>query len=422
GGIELTVRRRYQTGQRINLLTAHKAKGLEYDTVFVIDAMDKTWGKGTRVADKLPFPSNLPLAMDDSEDEQIRLLYVAMTRAARRLYLVGYGEDDAGTVLLPIRYLAGADMDEKIIAFDGFRDNLADHVKLEMTNEWDDRLVQVDADLRSLLAPVLDEYKLNATAVNSFINLEYAGPDKFLLGQLLRFPSAKTPNAEFGSAMHETLKYAHSYHVKNDSAIPIGAAQKFFEQNLADRHLSASEHARFLGRGMSALKAYLGFMKFDAGQKAEVNFNSQNVTIDGVPLKGIIDLMEIDVNKRQIIVYDYKTGGSYDRFDRASKPHCHKQQLLFYKLLIENSRDFRGFTVTRGILHFVEPQDGQIKSIEVNFSDKRVVDDLLRFRKLIMAIYGRIMNLNFDYQRPTNPEKVGIREILTLETELLDEL
>jgi DNA helicase II / ATP-dependent DNA helicase PcrA len=58
------------------LSTIHSAKGLEFDTVFVIDALDGV------------IPSRYAVKSQEELDEELRLLYVALTRAERRLFVV----------------------------------------------------------------------------------------------------------------------------------------------------------------------------------------------------------------------------------------------------------------------------------------------------------------------------------------------
>jgi DNA helicase-2/ATP-dependent DNA helicase PcrA len=59
---------------QLTLSTVHSAKGLEWHTVFVIWAYD---GR---------FPSIYALNSDDGEEEELRLMYVAATRAKERLF------------------------------------------------------------------------------------------------------------------------------------------------------------------------------------------------------------------------------------------------------------------------------------------------------------------------------------------------
>jgi DNA helicase-2/ATP-dependent DNA helicase PcrA len=57
------------------LSTIHSAKGLEFDTVFLLHALDGI------------LPSGYALKDDESLDEELRLMYVAITRAEHRLFI-----------------------------------------------------------------------------------------------------------------------------------------------------------------------------------------------------------------------------------------------------------------------------------------------------------------------------------------------
>jgi DNA helicase-2/ATP-dependent DNA helicase PcrA len=87
--------------ERIRLSTIHQAKGLEFDVVFIIMLCDGL------------FPSARSIENDDleSEEEERRLFYVAVTRARNELYLsyplirAGYGNSGV-TMQQPSRFLA----------------------------------------------------------------------------------------------------------------------------------------------------------------------------------------------------------------------------------------------------------------------------------------------------------------------------
>src|SRR6185312_10061082 len=61
--------------ERLRLSTIHQAKGLEFDIVFIIMLCDGL------------FPSARSLDTPEGEEEERRLLYVAITRARNELYL-----------------------------------------------------------------------------------------------------------------------------------------------------------------------------------------------------------------------------------------------------------------------------------------------------------------------------------------------
>ena len=82
---------------RLTLSTIHSAKGLEWHTVFIIWALD---GR---------FPSMRSLHKEDEIEEELRLMYVAATRAENNLYFIcpGQAYDRATGMILnrPSRFL-----------------------------------------------------------------------------------------------------------------------------------------------------------------------------------------------------------------------------------------------------------------------------------------------------------------------------
>lgn len=81
------------SSEAVTLSTVHQAKGLEWSTVFVMG-----------LAEGL-FPLRYALSEVGGEQQERRLLYVAMTRAKDALYLCAPGADGRGNPLSPARYL-----------------------------------------------------------------------------------------------------------------------------------------------------------------------------------------------------------------------------------------------------------------------------------------------------------------------------
>ena len=69
-----------ESGEKLILSTIHSAKGLEWDTVFVIGLVE-FW-----------FPLNYAIEQTGSDEEERRLFYVAATRAKSDLFLSSYNE------------------------------------------------------------------------------------------------------------------------------------------------------------------------------------------------------------------------------------------------------------------------------------------------------------------------------------------
>jgi len=87
------------------------------------------------------------------------------------------------------------------------------------------------------------------------------------------------------------------------------------------------------------------------------------------------------------------------------KLHKYKQQLLFYKLLIENSRDYHNFQNNSATIRFVEPTiSGDIISLDIDFNDQ----DLNEFSKLINAVWSHIIRLDLPDISDYEPTYKGI--------------
>ncbi len=76
----------------VNLMTMHAAKGLEFDTVFVIEANEGSCPYKKAIA-------------DEEIEEERRLFYVAMTRAKRKL-VISYVKEKNGKDVLPSRFVS----------------------------------------------------------------------------------------------------------------------------------------------------------------------------------------------------------------------------------------------------------------------------------------------------------------------------
>jgi RecB family exonuclease len=73
--------------------------------------------------------------------------------------------------------------------------------------------------------------------------------------------------------------------------------------------------------------------------------------LDDIPLSGKIDRIVLNPKKMTATVIDFKTGQPYGTWQKSvPKLHQYRQQLMIYKILIENSKRFAGYTVNKGII------------------------------------------------------------------------
>lgn len=403
----------------VQLLTAHSSKGLEFDTVYVLHSVDNAWGATTRTAVRsIQYPENLPLQSGgNTVDERLRLFYVAMTRARKNLILSYSDTNDSGKQTLIADFLVSTDIPALELE-DGSLETTTTAAQLD----WYQAFVQPTTELKTLLAPQLEAFKLSATSLNSFLDVSRGGPQAFLLNNLLHFPKAKSPAAAYGTAVHCTMQIVHTHMVATGEQKPLEAILHDFEVALSHERLSEKDYAYYLQKGRDELSSFMtsGVLPVTTTQKAEVNFNHQNVMIDDAKLTGSLDVVDIDKDARTLVVSDYKTGKPAEQWDRGPdhtklKLHKYRQQLLFYKLLAENSAEFNTYTVTHGQLAFIEPTPaGESIVLELDLSD----EDIERTRRLLCAVWRRIMTLDLPDTSGYSPDLKGI---LAFEQDLIDE-
>ena len=379
----------------INLMTAHKSKGLEFPHVFVIGAIDSAWGEKVRSRSRLiRYPANLQLQpAGTSYDERLRLFFVAMTRAKTTLTMTYSQTNDAGSDTMIASFLA--DHTPAIIP-------AADTPAAQMTvahTDWSTRLsAPTTTALKDLLAPVLETYKLSATHLNNFLDVSRGGPQNFLLNNLLRFPSAKSPAASYGTAIHATLAYLHNHYRATGQLLDQPATQHYFDQQLSQQQLAPVDYQTYQQRGQASLQQLQasGAVRFSRQQQAELNLASQQSRLGEARLTGMLDLAEIDQAAKTIQVTDYKTGQPARSWHGRTeyekiKLHKYRQQLMFYQLLVESSRDYGHLSFTGARLQFIEPdiKTGDILSLEDTFSEEALAE----FARLVGIVWRKITTL-----------------------------
>ncbi|MDO8335207.1 MAG: ATP-dependent DNA helicase [Candidatus Saccharibacteria bacterium] len=380
----------------IQVMTAHKSKGLEFESVYILNASDDTWGSKSRgPSGRLSYPENVPIGIaGDSYDDKLRLFFVAMTRAKKGLHISTSNQNLAGKPLLKADFLSELNWDvSKIDATP-----LAKVQSAEYT--WQSHVdLNDDHTLRELLVGRLKNYRLSATHLNNFLDVTSGGPMNFLLNNLLHFPQSLSASAAMGSSVHKALQKAHQHLRVTGEKRPVEDVVGDFENYLKSMRLPGDDLNHQLQKGSDALRIYLdnSYQKFTAEQEVEFDFSKQGSSLEDVRLTGIIDVMSVDIKKKTIDVIDYKTGkptaewkGTTD-FEKI-KLHKYKQQLMFYRLLIENSRDFSDYKVDDLCLEFVEPtKAGTSASLQAQYSEQEFED----FKKLVRAVWRKIIDCDF---------------------------
>lgn len=387
----------------VELLTVHKAKGLEFDTVFVINVTDNNWKpkSGGRKA-----PANLPLQpiLDDTDD-YARLMYVAATRAKRSLIFSSYSTDIAGKGVLTSPLIQSI----PLITVSKEK-NVPSIVVLEEHLLWP-RLNS--ADEKRNLSKQLEEFALSASSYTSFLDVSSGGPEKFLENHLLSLPKAKTTSLAFGTAIHAALEYAQIA-VNNDS-LSIEKVLERYNTSLIDQWLPSIDYDRFLERGKELLTLLLSSTTFWIGKGGLPEQSLQDVMIGSARIKGTID--RIDTHKDTVTIIDYKTGTPLSSFvtrdqNKAVKAWKHRTQLIFYTMLLKHSARFEAKDII-GQMWYLEAASSK-ELIREYIPSK---EELARTEKLTKIIYNKVKDLNLPNVTHYSADYSGIQ---LFEQDLLD--
>jgi DNA helicase II / ATP-dependent DNA helicase PcrA len=415
----------------VQLMTAHKAKGMEFTAVFLLAATDEAWGTKARgQTTRVGLPPNLQHIRHSgtTNDERLRLLYVAITRAKSQLYLVNYSQNYAGKTFTRLKYLnENSDEQGKVhspllppgkqavaTAEDG-----VPAPTTELAAYWHRRHEQAltTADMQTLLHDRVRQFQLSPTHINDFIDLAHCGPQHFFMRTILRFPEAPRPGMQYGNAIHETLEWVIAHLTQTGKLPSRTATLEAFSKRLQAKGLNPHDEILFLERGQLALGRFLAQRASSMAptDRAEYNFRHEGVFVGQAHLTGSIDRLIIDRAAKTITIVDYKTGKSHKRWTRDIALHKYRQQLYMYWALVEGSHTFAGYQVVDAYLEFVEPdEDGLINQLHLSF-DKA---EYQRVKQLAQAIWQRITTFNLPDTSSYNADLNGIE---AFEQNLLNE-
>jgi DNA helicase-2/ATP-dependent DNA helicase PcrA len=225
----------------------------------------------------------------------------------------------------------------------------------------------------------------------------------------------------FGDSIHKTIEYIHSQVSQNQSIPLIKNITDYFISRLETQPLSKSEFKYFKKRGEDNLSEWLSLNKnkFKKSDLSEHDFSGEQIILEGAKLTGKIDVVR-ELIKNDVAVIDYKTSAPLHGWtglntSSAIRANSYKNQLLFYKLLVDNSVGFRKKAkATKGIIEFTTPDDdNNFIELEYDYSG----NDLERLTNLIKIVWQKIINLDLP---DTEKYPSTIKGIKSFEDDLLE--
>ncbi|HEX7633374.1 MAG TPA: ATP-dependent DNA helicase, partial [Candidatus Saccharimonadales bacterium] len=409
--------------ESVHVMSAHGAKGREFEHVIVLSALDEVWGNRARSNNQRVFlPENLPLyPAGDAESDKLRLLYVAMTRAKSHLLLTSYTKTDSGKATTPLSFLALGDEQGWWQAAEQTTSSEDKQIALETS--WHARNI-TSRDLRHVLEPLLTNFRLSSSALRDFLDVRYSSPMTAIEKHVLRFPSAYNAHSALGSATHKALQVAQAGFAAGK---PLGTKQLLerFDEALDASGLTEQELHGVREHAHQFLPEFVE--RFSASDFAKITdtelFLRGTAPSSQTPLSGAIDALEEDGTTLRIIDYktgkpplpDWQTKGLSD--SKKISLHFYRQQLLFYKLLADSSPNYKGKHVSCAELVFVEPSETETDTVRLKITDFDT-GELQRLEKLIAIVYQRITTADLP---DISGYSQDLKGVLAFEADLLGE-
>jgi DNA helicase-2/ATP-dependent DNA helicase PcrA len=367
-------------GAGVRLMTVHKSKGLEFDAVYIVNAVESSWA-GKAKADL--FDLRVEPEKEDLSPDERRLLYVALTRARKEIIISYSNVGDSGREVLPARFLSEID---------------GTHVSEEDMSEIEERFVETPEYQFKKLPPkpesmkdvaflreLFDAQGLSVTSLGNYLDC----PWKFFYRNLIRIPEAKTNPLMFGTAVHAALKDFFDA-LREDEPMSKKDFLEKFRYYAGREPFSERDLADILKKGEDALSGYYDtyHKTWDANVLSE--FPISGVLLDDIKLVGKLDKIELINGGPSVNVVDYKTGKP--KSTKQVEDAGYRRQLVFYKILLERFDDGKKFKMISGDIDFVEPDaKGNYKKERMIISD----DEVRELEEKIREVAAEIRTLAF---------------------------
>lgn len=373
----ISYRRKYgENVSGVRLMTAHRAKGLEFDHVFILHAADKIWGnRSSRSLFHIPLIEHARNT-GRIEDER-RLFYVAMTRAKQTVN-ISFARRDSDKDLLPSQFLAEIDP-----AFSEYR-KVEDRVPLGRKPVFG----TAPKSGNSLLHPDFIQGKffsqpLAVTHLNNYLEC----PWKYFFVNLIRIPQLETKHQLYGTAIHASLKsFFDAY--KNGKNMKGKVLVDILKHNIEKLPFSKKDRREAIEKGENALTGYV--KQYGGGWNRRILNEYSVKRVVGVDLgegerlelTGKIDKVEF-IGEREVVVVDYKTGKPKSRNEIEGRTKSadgnYKRQLAFYKLLLSDSAR-NALSMKFGEIDFIEPNERGIykkERFEIDNGEVKEITDFI---------------------------------------------
>ena len=346
------------SAERVNVLSIHKAKGLEFGVVFLVHCTDERLPGSSR-GDALPLPDALAKSPPPSREthiaEERRLAYVAMTRAKDSFYFTNAVDYGGTRAFRPSRFIGEAlgRQPERLSA----------------------RLAAYEELQRFEVAPAQADAPLPALGPDDVLTVSYSDIDDYRrcpllyrFKHVLRIPVLPSPAMIYGLALHEAVRDYLRRKREGEAPSLIDLQATFRAAWLAEGFISPEHESERFQSGLDALRRFHeGEEGASAPDLVEQRFSFM---LGRDRVVGRWDRVDQAADGAEVI--DYKSSAIDEGADRPQQLANQDLQLRLYALAHER---MYGARPTRASLHFLET--GGRGTIEPSDTDMSVVRTLV---------------------------------------------
>ncbi len=383
---------------RVRLMTAHSAKGLEFDHVYVVNAYDKHWPQSSRRG-----PLDLPASaygvassvQNEPEGEEQNLFYVALTRARKGVIVTWPEYDRQGKALTPSRFIALIDptLTELVTPLVGLEEEYAKNGQIRFAAPVPTTPELAD---KAYLNEQFLAQGLSATALNNYLEC----PWKYFYRNLVRIPEAPALPLMYGNAVDRALERFFNQRGQGEK---VGKKEltELFTQCAHDQPFQEHELAAALEKGTHALEGW--YAQWHASWATQ-NMNQVRITgipvpdIAGVTLNGKLDKIELLDAIGQVNVVDYKTGKPKSK--KAISEGNYLRQLTFYRVLLDRWKDGK-HNMASGVIDFIDPDD---RGTWHRHAFEVTPQDAAALMEQIQTVAHEILDLSFWNRQCDDPD------------------
>jgi len=386
-----------QIPDRVHLMTAHKSKGLEFDYVYIVNAVNGHWGH-RRNYENIKLPEQIYMLLKkvkesfpdaSSDDDERNLFYVALTRARKQVFITYAERNQDGRQQLPCQFIQEIKKEfiEQIDASPEEKE-FNKHKDIEFAPIIS---VQPTIKEKGFLNQLFYEQGLSVTALNNYLEC----PWKYFYTNLIRIPESPNKYIMFGTAIHIALKNYFDRFIKGGNPGEKYLIRRFSE-GLTQQPIGEFDYIEMLDKGKIALSGYYNNYHNSWQSNIMNEFDINGIEIDkNILIRGKIDKIEILDMSNNVNVVDYKTGQTKSRNEiegntKNSKGN-YKRQLVFYNLLLNNFKNGK-YKMKTGEIDFIEPnKSGIYKKEKFEISS----DEVINIKEQIKKAAKEIIDLAF---------------------------